>query len=113
MDVVPTCADGSRAYYDPVKDSAACANGSAPSCSVGDVQMTGIVSLDPFPGTNTPSLRPVMCVSTLSQGLCAQYASKEPIQQGDGTLVCPENFKMQCPGAQGSITVDTQCAGGT
>lgn len=91
---LPSCTDGSRAYFDPKAPNCSesnpltcivCGDGSQPTCvdptskkPLGTLSASGIVSLDPIPGTNIPSMQPVMCVSTLSGGACEPYQSTYP-----------------------------------
>jgi hypothetical protein len=88
LSAVPTCSNGQRAYYEPSSTCAntnnlvpciVCADKSTPTCAVGQVATTGIVSLDPIPGTTQPSLAPVQCISTLLGGVCEPFASKNPV----------------------------------
>ena len=120
ISVTPTCSNGQAPYYAP---SAACAgtnnllpcivcqDKSTPTCKIGELGSTGIVSLDLIPGTSQPSLAPVQCVSTMLGGVCDPFVSKPVGVNTDGTLYCDDNFTLFCPNIT-NPTINTTCGNG-
>jgi hypothetical protein len=111
LGALPTCTDGSRAYYDTTKAAVTCKDGSQPQCPSNQTpQQSGIFCLDSIANLGELSLEPVRCFSSIAGGVCKASTATAPIPSGGDNIVCPEGYVLSCPGVT-NPTASSVCQG--